>query len=118
MTYPISLGIKPVAQGTFQKEGQEVSAVAAQRNWLEAFSDYGYRNKNLEGSVILHSFSKMREIASSFSIYEILNHGFFWLFLHYQACVSSSGPGTYFYIFNNYSLLYEIYLFVNIAENM
>lgn len=120
MTCPISLGIKPVPQGTFQKEGQEVSAVAAQRNWLDVFSHYGYRNENLEGSVILHSFSKMREIASSFSTYEILNHVFFffWLFLHYQACVSSSGPGPCFYIFSNYSLLYKIYLFVNIAENM
>lgn len=77
MTCPISLGIKPMAQVTFQKEGQEVSAVAAQRNWLDVFSDYGYRNKNLEGSVILHAFSKMREIASSFSTYEILNHVFF-----------------------------------------
>lgn len=77
MTCPISLRIKPVAQGTFQKEGQEVSAVAAQRNRLDVFSDYGYRNKNLEGSVILHSFNKVREIASSFSTYEILNHGFF-----------------------------------------
>lgn len=74
MTCPISLGIKPVAQGTFQKEGQEVSAVAAQRNWLDVFSDYGYRNKNLEGSVILHSFSKVREIASSFSTYDLFGH--------------------------------------------
>lgn len=30
MTCPISLRIKPMAQGTFQKEGQEVSAVPAQ----------------------------------------------------------------------------------------
>lgn len=58
MTCPISLRIKPMAQGTFQKEGQEVSAVPAQTNWLDVFSDYGYRNKNLEGSVILHSFAK------------------------------------------------------------